>query len=544
MNLKQYLDQLQQRKDEMKYAVAGRVKQVNDDGSIRFHLITDGLDRDSEVLLPRGAQLDNYTTNPVWLWAHNYRQPSIGKALPDSFEITDTYFALDVVFDESNDEFAKLIAEKHRNGFLNASSVGFIPQGWDETPHQEGQRGYTFTKYDVMEGSSVPVPANPGALQQLDASEWYDWVKVLEKHGVKAEEAAAWMLDAGWTKYEIQDALPSGKTQVNVPEDVEADDRTDKFLGEPLDEAVARLERIADGGKGSDPELVQAMIDTVKQFQHKKVVPYHQFTKAAKDADWSFTAEDGNALLGANGDSWSQYRSVHSWYDAENPVAKSSYKLPVAKLADGTIKVYWRGVVAAMAALMGARGGADIPDADRRGVYNRLVKYYQDFDEAPPEFNSAAGMQFDMVRNPDTGEITYKNFSVKPEAVGELLKLFGGTSIAQQCAEDILGKMYSNIDLLKDVLEHIPSLRSQQAWSNRVDAMAEKLVELNTIDEADRLVASIQDLTAQFRSLNNIQVHTDESETPEPAEPPSGSTDDVSSILALIQETTEQLKQE
>jgi len=30
----------------------------------------------------------------------------------------------------------------------------------------------------------------------------------------------------------------------------------------------------------------------------------------------------------------------------------------------------------------------DIPDSDRRGVYNHLASHYRDFDREPPEFRS------------------------------------------------------------------------------------------------------------------------------------------------------------
>jgi len=39
-----------------------------------------------------------------------------------------------------------------------------------------------------------------------------------------------------------------------------------------------------------------------------------------------------------------------------------------------------------MAALLGARGGVNIPDADRKGVYNHLAKHYKQFDKEVPEF--------------------------------------------------------------------------------------------------------------------------------------------------------------
>jgi hypothetical protein len=47
-----------------------------------------------------------------------------------------------------------------------------------------------------------------------------------------------------------------------------------------------------------------------------------------------------------------------------------------------------RGVQAAMSALLGGRGGVDMPDDERRGVYNHLAKHYREFDKEPPEFRA------------------------------------------------------------------------------------------------------------------------------------------------------------
>lgn len=101
---------------------------------------------------------------------------------------------------------------------------------------------------------------------------------------------------------------------------------------------------------------------------------------APEDESWDAAAEVRQAEV-------SDLRVMCAWYDSENPDVKGSYKLPHHKAA-GQHSCVWRGVAAAMAALMGARGGVDIPDADRRGVYNHLVRHYEEFEKEPPEFRS------------------------------------------------------------------------------------------------------------------------------------------------------------
>jgi HK97 family phage prohead protease len=101
---------------------------------------------------------------------------------------------------------------------------------------------------------------------------------------------------------------------------------------------------------------------------------------AAEDTEWNGSAEVRNAEV-------DDLKVMCTWYDSENPDVKASYKLPHHK-SNSSHTCVWRGVAAAMAALMGARGGVDIPEDDRRGVYNHLAKHYKEFDKEPPEFQN------------------------------------------------------------------------------------------------------------------------------------------------------------
>ena len=122
-------------------------------------------------------------------------------------------------------------------------------------------------------------------------------------------------------------------------------------------------------------------------------VASHNPAKADKELAWdgdaAKTALQKWASSDGSGDkdkiSWSKYRTGFAWYDEEKPEELGSYKLPHHTIIDGELKTVWSGVVAAMAALNGARTEVDIPEGDRIGVYNHLSAHYHQFEEEPPE---------------------------------------------------------------------------------------------------------------------------------------------------------------
>ena len=111
----------------------------------------------------------------------------------------------------------------------------------------------------------------------------------------------------------------------------------------------------------------------------KSVIPYKDLGKEPEDYIWDATAEVKAATV-------EDLKLMAAWYDKENPDVKASYKLP-HHTAKGH-KSVWRGVSAAMGALLGARGGVNVPDSDRKGIYNHLAKHYKEFDKEAPDFKS------------------------------------------------------------------------------------------------------------------------------------------------------------
>jgi len=108
--------------------------------------------------------------------------------------------------------------------------------------------------------------------------------------------------------------------------------------------------------------------------------------------DW---ADDANAIIEKYG--WEGLAKACAYVDMKNfekgesgyPETKEAYKLPFAKLKNGRMTIYKRGVIAAMAALLGARGGVKIPRDERKKVYEKLAALYRRMDMEPPEFHYA-----------------------------------------------------------------------------------------------------------------------------------------------------------
>ncbi len=122
---------------------------------------------------------------------------------------------------------------------------------------------------------------------------------------------------------------------------------------------------------------LDAIEKELNQMDQKSVIPYKSYPTEPESTEWDGPAEIAAASV-------EDLKIMCAWYDSENADTKQAYKLPHHRQSDK--HVIWRGVRAAMGALLGARDGADIPEADRKDVYNHLVKEYKNFDKEPPEF--------------------------------------------------------------------------------------------------------------------------------------------------------------
>jgi hypothetical protein len=131
-------------------------------------------------------------------------------------------------------------------------------------------------------------------------------------------------------------------------------------------------------GKSYDVDGFLKLMTATTEPEIKTVIPFKHYDLAGEDTAWDGPAQTREADVDT-------LKVIGTWFDSENPDVKSSYKLP-HHLADEGHKTVWNGVKAAMGALLGARGGVDIPDGDRKGVYDHLKAHYDEFEKEAPEF--------------------------------------------------------------------------------------------------------------------------------------------------------------
>ena len=116
------------------------VKEVGD-RTLEIAGSTEDKDRMGDIIRASGWKLKNFKKNPVFMWAHNYDDPPIGRATKVwvdkesnrlMFEIE--FAGLDVY------PFADTIYKLYKGGFLHATSVGFIPLDWEGKDEEENSR--------------------------------------------------------------------------------------------------------------------------------------------------------------------------------------------------------------------------------------------------------------------------------------------------------------------------------------------------------------------------------------------------------------------
>ena len=117
---------------------------------------------------------------------------------------------------------------------------------------------------------------------------------------------------------------------------------------------------------------------------------YKRLPTAPKDEAWGFTDEEADKIFAEGG--MELYRRAFLFVDKGGSSDRSSYRLPIAKLIDGELKIVFRGVIAAGSSLRkepkfrsGFYNISGASDSDIVRMYEIIKDFYEDFGEEAPQ---------------------------------------------------------------------------------------------------------------------------------------------------------------
>ena len=335
---------------------------------------TASIDRHKEVLIPKGCIPSRFLTNPVMLNIHDSRQYPVGKVLEVRINEDSVQFDFEFADTENGKELEKL----YTTGMMNAFSVGFIPKtyidcydlrdnegnwkvssiefelpdgtksSFDLTRYKTSELYGIIPKWELLEISPVPIPANPDALLLRAKNE------AIRKYEDQGHSKAA----VSFVERQLSDNLAKLTLQLN------------SFI-KTLDEST----------------------------EISNVVPY--LKNSVVDSDWDVHEAKTSLVLWSSSDKsgdketmdWGQYAKGFGWVDLNKADQLSSYKYCHHKAEAEDLVVVWKGLTEAMSLLL-----ADIAADGAKDVHAHLCQHYADFGKTAPEFKEYTAEELALIK--------------------------------------------------------------------------------------------------------------------------------------------------
>lgn len=438
------------------------VKAVQEDGErkhadgrkiYRAVATTPALDRYGEVVLPKGALLDNFigkNANPVLLEIHDFRKTSIGQVL--DVQVTEKEMTFEFVF--SGDTRGTELQAKYEAGDMRAFSIGFKPKAWvdlwmpwDDEPeikeitvtYPDGSEGvvdlrgyeqvpYTiFSKWELLEISCVPVPANPEALMmRATDAVMREAEEIIRRAGSYSPVMRSFVQD------ELRGIGPVMKQLA-------------KFLGKYDDGGIGVTGRVA-------PHST-----TIEDIGEKD--------SAAKTALARWASSDGSGSKEKM--NWAKYSKGFLKFDVEKADVFAHYKFLHHTVKDGTLVAVWRKVTAAMAATLSAQETMSAEDV--KADYDHLAAHYHDAQVAPPALKAYTEEELKAIEEQSLAVGNAEREVAQP-ATSSVVEGEDASAQGAPEAAEILSTAKATLELAKSLSAKMAALETE---------VGEALVELN-----------------------------------------------------------------
>ncbi len=136
---------------------------INQSGDGWIVASTPAVDRDRDRVMPMGGDFTNFNKNPVLIFGHNYYEPwaVIGRVSEIAADASGIRMKPELRQPANEADPMHIVRALWDQNLLRASSIGFIPL---ETRDNEFG-GRDFTKWELLELSLTPIPANQEAIR-------------------------------------------------------------------------------------------------------------------------------------------------------------------------------------------------------------------------------------------------------------------------------------------------------------------------------------------------------------------------------------------
>ena len=150
-------------------SIDGELENVEvDSGPVWFRVTDSGIDREGDIILSAGMDIETYSAHGSLIWGHDASVPErvIGKPV----EVVRGDSSIDVAFEFASDinPVAAMVEKYVKQGFVKGVSVGIYVREYTEANDRGGFMPVNIIRSELIEISITPIPANPRAMKLED----------------------------------------------------------------------------------------------------------------------------------------------------------------------------------------------------------------------------------------------------------------------------------------------------------------------------------------------------------------------------------------